>query len=332
MRRAQVRGGHVRGGLVLAGLLSLAACGSNGSTAVIESGSGPKAPSEAPTLYVACGVAGQDPAIAPVPADPTEPATCGDETGPRQVVDGSSSVGSPVMGSPPAATEPSYQLVEPRPGMANKHAVGFEKADVRTPTSLRVKFWGGVEPCYVLDSVKVAYRAKEVVVTLYSGSDPAKPDTACIEIAKAMAVDVKLTEPLGSRTIVDGAQSASAPGSGTVDGGAPAGKLPAPTEDGAKVVTPRPGMADVAPQSWESAKATGARTVRVFFSSGVEPCSVLDSYTVAYEANRVVISLFSGRDPKAGEVSCIMIAESKAVDVTLTEALDGREIVDGSAG
>lgn len=302
-----MRAAQVRGGLVLTGLLALAACGSNGTT-VLEAGSeggGPTA-TAMPTRYT------------DAPVDPD------------------TSVSSPIQGSPAPGmvdTEPSYQVVTPRPGMANKHAVTWEKADVRTPTSVRVKFWGGVEPCYVLDSVKVAYTPKQVVVTLFSGSDPAKPDVACIDIAKAMAVDVKLSEPLGKRKVVDGSPDAEFVPPATDEGGtaAPAGKRAPQTQDEARVVTPRPGMADLQPQSWNSAKATGAKTVRVYFMSGVEPCSVLDSYKVAYEAKRVVITLYSGHDPKAGEVSCVMLAESKAVDVTLTEALDGRELVDGSA-
>jgi hypothetical protein len=44
-----------------------------------------------------------------------------------------------------------------------------------------------------------------VTVTLFAGSDPARPDAACIEIALSMAVDVPLAAPLGGRPVRDGA-------------------------------------------------------------------------------------------------------------------------------
>jgi hypothetical protein len=331
-----MRGAHVRGGMILAGLLSLTACGGAGATAVVEAGSDAKSAAPAGS-GAGCSTAAYDPTSGTPAPTPLE-VFCNGGAEPITPVGPDTSVSSPVLGSAgpgtPVDEVPSYQVVKPRPGMADVHPVTWEKADARTPTSLRVRFWGGVEPCYVLDSVRVAYKAKTVVVTLFSGSDPARPDVACIDIAKAMAVDVKLSEPLGGRKVVDGSPNASAPGTGTTDPGVtapPAAKMPAPTEEGARVVTPRPGMADPQPQSWTSARSTGARTVRVFFMSGVEPCSVLDRYKVTYEAERVVITLYSGHDPKAGDVSCIMIAESKAVDVRLDEALGGREIVDGAA-
>lgn len=97
-------------------------------------------------------------------------------------------------------------LAVPRAGMANVRRQPFvaatPSADGRT---LRVAFWGGVAPCFVLDRVDLREAGDAVTVTLYAGSDPASPDVACIEIALHMAVDVELSSPLGERIVLDGA-------------------------------------------------------------------------------------------------------------------------------
>lgn len=98
----------------------------------------------------------------------------------------------------------------------------------------------------------------------------------------------------------------------------------------AQVVEPRPGMSDVRPIGWNDYEVMNERLVRVFFTSGVEPCYVLDRAEVQYQPGRVVVTLFQGREPGSDNVACIEIAVSKAVDVTLDEPLEGRPIVDGS--
>jgi hypothetical protein len=106
----------------------------------------------------------------------------------------------------PAATEPVPRRVEPRPGMAGVHPVPFETATpIGDETALEVRFWGGVEPCFVLDGAVVEETAETVTVTLRAGSDPAQPGVACIEIALWMSVEVRLAAPLGGRAIRDGA-------------------------------------------------------------------------------------------------------------------------------
>lgn len=110
-------------------------------------------------------------------------------------------------GSGPAG--PRYALVEPRPGMAGVHPIGFERVrPLSGGTTLRVIFWSGVEPCSVLDSVEVEESDEEVTITLYEGHDPNATDVACIEIAMKKAVDVELSRPLGDRAVVDGAERA----------------------------------------------------------------------------------------------------------------------------
>lgn len=101
-------------------------------------------------------------------------------------------------------------------------------------------------------------------------------------------------------------------------------------EPSAQVVEPRPGMSDVRPIGWSDYEVLNERLVRVFFTSGVEPCYVLDRTEVQYQPDRVVVTLFQGREPGSANVACIEIAVSKAVDVALDEPLAGRSIVDGS--
>lgn len=118
------------------------------------------------------------------------------------------SVSSPAQPGPdggPDREPPAPMLVTPRPGMVNLHDVTWEKATARSERVVRVQFYGGVEPCYVLDSARVDYREDAVEITLVSGSDPAEPDAVCIEIAQLKAVDVTLDENLAGRELVDGA-------------------------------------------------------------------------------------------------------------------------------
>ncbi len=68
------------------------------------------------------------------------------------------------------------------------------------------------------------------------------------------------------------------------------------------------------------------------FTSGVEPCDVLDHVDVAYGADAVTITLFEGHDPGGGDVACIEIGVFKRTIVTLDRPLDARAIVDGATG
>lgn len=100
-------------------------------------------------------------------------------------------------------------------------------------------------------------------------------------------------------------------------------------EPSPQVVEPRSGMSNVRPVPWNDYEVLNDRSVRVFFTSGVEPCYVLDRVEVQYSPDRITVSLFVGSDPEAGNVACIEIAVFKAVDVTLDEPLGGRPVVDG---
>lgn len=97
-------------------------------------------------------------------------------------------------------------LVVPRPGLSGLRPHPFEEATpIGDGRTLRVRFWGGVAPCFVLGRAELEERADSVTVTLFAGSDPMHPDTACIEIALLMATDLRLDAPLGGRPVRDGA-------------------------------------------------------------------------------------------------------------------------------
>jgi hypothetical protein len=101
----------------------------------------------------------------------------------------------------PAAGQPT--IVVPKTGQKNVHPV--------SPTALqasvdgrrvlvKVTWWSGVEPCNVLDSVRVDQSGTDVAITIFEGSS--NLDAVCIEIAqlKATIVDLGELEP-GTWTI-----------------------------------------------------------------------------------------------------------------------------------
>ena len=83
---------------------------------------------------------------------------------------------------------------------------------------------------------------------------------------------------------------------------------------------PQPGQLDVRPIAADTleAQVNGRRVVvTVHFTSGVEPCHVLDSVLVAKAPGSFAITLREGTGP--GDVVCIQIAELKRVQVDLGE-------------
>lgn len=103
-------------------------------------------------------------------------------------------------------------------------------------------------------------------------------------------------------------------------------------DDGARLVEPTPGMADVRPHIFDHAVVNDDGTsLTVFFWSGVEPCSVLDRVDVDEGPTTIVVTLFEGHDASAGDVACIEIALLKKVVVQLDAPVGDRRIVDGAA-
>ena len=126
--------------------------------------------------------------------------------------------GTPVVsGSGPDATvgyspcssdqmpEPVSSPVEPTPGMADVHAIGWDSADVSADgLHVTISFTSGVAPCSVLDHVDVAYGTSAVTITLYEGHEPGGGQVACPAIAMFKQTTVDLTEPVAGRDVKDG--------------------------------------------------------------------------------------------------------------------------------
>jgi hypothetical protein len=99
------------------------------------------------------------------------------------------------------------RLTQPRPGQDNVRARRWEKASVHDDdVTIDIRYWSGVEPCYVLDRVEVREEAARVVITLYEGSQPGF-DGACTEQAVERTTRIRLSTPLGSRALVDGSDT-----------------------------------------------------------------------------------------------------------------------------
>jgi hypothetical protein len=202
--------------LSIATLMVVALAGSQLASAGTESGSagdGAGAGSTGASGPVQGGVAGAcaaretgepSPACDDTVDAPMDPPRCGEQvegTGPDAVVSY-----TPCLDNDQPAPGDGAQLVEPTPGMADVRPHPFDHAVVAADgTSVTVYFWSGVEPCYVLDHVDVASGADAVTITLYEGHDASVGDVACIDIAVSKKIVVQLDEPVGHRTIEDGA-------------------------------------------------------------------------------------------------------------------------------
>lgn len=102
------------------------------------------------------------------------------------------------------AREPGQpQFVVPKGGTFDPHPVAVETLEAQV-TGRKVvivaTWWGGVEPCAVLDSVNVKRDGQAVSVSLTEGS--AQRDAMCVAMAvqKATAIDLGALEP-GTYTV-----------------------------------------------------------------------------------------------------------------------------------
>jgi len=157
------------------------------------------------------------PASSPGPSD-GNPSAGAPSTGSGDVGGGSSgapgqtdpdtSVGAPVDPVPVDPGVGQAKLVMPRPGQLNPREVGaalLEPAVDGRHVLIRVTWWSGVEPCNVLDSVKVDRSGTDISIQLIEGSSDL--NAMCIELAqqKATIVDLGELEP-GTYTISAGGQ------------------------------------------------------------------------------------------------------------------------------
>jgi hypothetical protein len=164
----------------------------------------------------ACGAGGPPPesttgggsgaSTTPVPQkSPTPDAgECGEQSSGEDPEDTVSYVPCPGEGGP---GRPSAEPAEPQPGQADVHPVAWDRAKPNGDV-VRVFYWSGVEPCNVLDHVRVRETSSEVTITLFEGRTKTEEDVACIEVALLKYTDVRLDSPVGDRTIEDGAPGA----------------------------------------------------------------------------------------------------------------------------
>jgi hypothetical protein len=153
---------------------------------------------------LALAVVGCSAASVPPPSSP--PASL-PQDGPVVVDPGPGNVG----GAPPVVQPGQPSLVLPKPGQLNVHDVSIEELSARVAgrhVVLNARWWSGVEPCNVLDSVAVSRSGQVITVSVREGTG--KGDTMCIEIAmlKVTPIDLGDLEP-GDYTIV--AQQGPAP-------------------------------------------------------------------------------------------------------------------------
>lgn len=149
-------------------------------------------------------------------------------------------------------------------------------------------------------------------------------------VAAATAADTSVDKPADCDVAMAGPDGGPDTPAGVALCPNPSIEPPAWDDPGAATpVQPRPGMADVRARMFDRAIVHDDGTVTILFTSGVEPCAVLDHVDVAYDEDAVMVTLFEGRDAAAGDVACIEIAILKSVTITLDQALDGRPIVDG---
>jgi hypothetical protein len=118
-------------------------------------------------------------------------------------------------GNVPGAVPPSGPgqptLVLPKPGQQMVHDVSIEQLSAKVAgrhVVLNARWWSGVEPCSVLDSVAVTKARGTITVAVREGSSAR--DVACIDIAmlKVTAIDLGDLEP-GDYTVVASLGSAA---------------------------------------------------------------------------------------------------------------------------
>lgn len=100
-----------------------------------------------------------------------------------------------------------------------------------------------------------------------------------------------------------------------------------------RIVVPQPGQLDVHPVAAESLATTvdGRRVVlTITWTSGVEPCYVLDSIVVRRGDHAFAITLREGHGP--GDAVCIEIAETKRAMVDLGELDPGTWTITDTEG
>ena len=155
------------------------------------------------TIGACAGAAAPAASSSPPPASPSPSAPTDLPGGGGSSGDPGTGIGGPVDPGPVDPGTDKAKLVIPKPGQLNPRplpAATLEATVDGRRVLVKATWWSGVEPCYVLDSVKVERSDNEIAITLIEGSSDL--NAACIEIAmqKATIVDLGELEP-GTYTI-----------------------------------------------------------------------------------------------------------------------------------
>jgi hypothetical protein len=151
-----------------------------------------------------------------------------------------------------------------------------------------------------------------VVAACSSGAAPSAPPSGAPSAG-----------PSGDASQPPDAPVTSSPTDGT-------GQLPGP---GGKLVVPKPGQLDVhsVPADSLAARADGSTIlVTATWTSGVEPCNVLDTIIVAKGAGTFTITLREGHGPE--EIACIAIAEQHRTEFEIPDVPAGTYTIADSGG
>ncbi len=112
------------------------------------------------------------------------------------------------------------------------------------------------------------------------------------------------------------------------------GSDPAPDPGiGAKPILPRPGQLDVHPVVADSlsARVDGNKIiVKAVWTSGVEPCNILDSIVVDKGDGTYTITLREGHGPE--DIACIAIAEQHVTEFEIPDVAAGTWTIVDSGG
>lgn len=129
---------------------------------------------------------------------------------------------------------------------------------------------------------------------------------------------------------------AEAPQPPAIDEPAPDGPLPVEEgggvdDEGATFVEPHPEAQGSQPVMWDKVSFDRETLgLTVYWTSGVEPCTVLDEIVVEVRDADVLVTVMEGAPPEAAAISCIMMAQTKRHTVTLDEDPGDRPFVDGA--
>lgn len=145
-----------------------------------------------------------------------------------------------------------------------------------------------------------------------------------LSIAFVVAACGSAAAPTASPTLPPDAPVTAPP-----DGGAPVD----PGIGGAKPVVPRPGQLDVRDVQADTLAATAngsTITVTATWTSGVEPCNVLDRILVDRGEGTFAITLREGRGPE--DIACIAIAEQHVTTFEIPEVAAGTYTIRDATG